>query len=129
MKRILVLAVTLLAAACASPSSDPPSAAPAPAAALNPVGTYDFTTMDAGSEVKGTIEITGTPGAYTGRLRTANDDDVAISQVAVAGQVMTLVVNTPGGPLTFTLTFTGDAFTGNWVNEVANAAISGQRTQ
>jgi hypothetical protein len=82
--------------------------------------------MDDDNEVNGTIEVSGSPGAYGGRLRTPNDD-IPIAQVTVAAQVLSLMVNTPDGPLTFTLTFTGNDFTGNWAMAGATGPITGQR--
>lgn len=128
MKRILVVALSLLTAACATPapSTSAPSAGPAPSAGVNPVGTFNFITSGEGDEIRGTIEIAGSPGAYTGHVRTPHDD-IPISRVMVAGQEMTVTANTPDGPLTLTLIFTGSTFTGGWTVGEAHGPLTGQR--
>jgi hypothetical protein len=134
MKRTMLAAVALLAGCApgAAPPADPtpaPAAAPAPAATLNPVGVYGFTAFGGGEEVaRGTIEITGQPGAYGGRIHVEEEgEEAAITGVTVDGQQMTLNAATPDGPMTITVTFTGDTFAGRWSVDDETGEIRGQR--
>ena len=133
MKRTLAAALTLLAAACtpAAPPADPkPSGtttAPAATAALNPVGVFNFRTTVNGGEVTGVVEVTGTEGAYGGRIRTSITPDLPITGVRVMGQEMIVTGNTPDGPLSINMTFTGNSFTGSWALAGDGGSLSGQR--
>ena len=134
MKRTTLAAVALLAgcAPAAAPPAGPtpaPAAAAAPAAALNPVGTYEFAAFSGSEEVaRGTIEITGQPGAYGGRIHVEDEgEEAAITRVTVSGQQMTVNADTPDGPMTITVTFTGDAFVGRWSVGDERGDIRGQR--
>jgi hypothetical protein len=135
MKRTTLAAVALLAA-CApagpdapAPGPTPAPAAPAMAAALNPVGVYEFTALGGGEEVaRGTIEITGQPGAYGGRIHVEDEgEEAAITSVTVDGQQMTMTAATPDGPITITVTFTGDTFLGRWSMDDESGDIRGRR--
>jgi hypothetical protein len=133
MKHTLAAALALLAAACApaAPPADPmPSGsatAPAASAALNPVGTFNFRTVVGGGEVTGSLEVTGTEGAYGGRIRTSITPDIPITGVRVMGQEMIVTGNTPDGPLAINMTFTGNTFTGSWALSGDSGSLSGQR--
>lgn len=133
MKRMLAAAATLLAAACtpAAPPADPmPSAsasAPVAAAGVNPLGTFNFSTTVQGDPVTGSIEVTGTPGAYGGTLRTSVTPDIPLSGVTVQGQRMVVTSDTPDGQLVLTLNFEGNAFTGGWTLNGGSGDLTGQR--
>jgi hypothetical protein len=137
MKRTTLAALALLAA-CApaaepgAPAPDPTAApaAPATAAALNPVGVYEFTASQNDEVVAtGTIEITGQPGAYGGRIRVEDEGEEApITSVTVNGQQMTVNAQTPDGPMAITVTFTGNTFVGHWSADDDRGEIRGQRT-
>lgn len=137
MKRTTLAALALLAA-CAPAAGPQPSApdptpatsvAPATAAALNPVGVYEFTAFGRGEEVaRGTIEITGQPGAYGGRIHVEDEsEEAAITRVTVSGQEMTMNAATPDGPMTITLTFTGDTFLGRYSVDDESGELRGRR--
>lgn len=132
MKRTLAAALTLLAAACApaAPPADPMPSGTTTAptsAALNPVGVFNFRTMVGGGEVTGAVEVTGTAGAYGGRIRTSITPDIPITGVRVSGQEMIVTGNTPDGPLSINMTFTGNSFTGSWALSGDSGSLSGQR--
>jgi hypothetical protein len=93
---------------------------------VNPVGTFEFTTAADGETLTGSIEVSGQPGAYAGHIRTPHDD-IPITSVAVTGQQMVVTGDTPGGPLTLTLNFTGNSFTGGWTVGEDSGEIRGQR--
>lgn len=119
MKRILAAAL-LLAAACAPANPTP--------RAVNPVGTFEFTTNVNGGEVTGAVEVTGQAGAYGGRVRTSITPDMPITAVVVTGQEMVVSGSAPQGPLTINMTFTGDTFTGSWELGGDGGDLTGRRT-
>ncbi|HEV3050418.1 MAG TPA: hypothetical protein VGX50_08930 [Longimicrobium sp.] len=136
MKRTTLAALALLAA-CApaagpdapAPDPTPAPAAPAMAAALNPVGVYEFTAFQNDEPVAaGTIEITGQPGAYGGRIHVEDEgEEAAITSVTVNRPEMTLNAATPDGTMTITMTFTGDTFQGRWTLNDESGDIRGRR--
>ncbi|HEU4883456.1 MAG TPA: hypothetical protein VFT45_14445 [Longimicrobium sp.] len=121
MKRMLAAALVLFLAACAT--------APRGPAPLNPVGMFDFQTAVDGNPVTGGLEVTGQAGAYGGFIRTSVTPDIPITGVRVTGQEMVVTGDTPDGPVTITLTFTGDTFTGHWELNGDGGDITGRRTQ
>jgi len=110
---------TLVLAACASRPSGPPP--------LNPVGTFDFTTTVEGTAVTGTITIVRNGDAYSGSVGTNVTETIGIRSVVVEGQTMTVVGDTPDGPVTMTVTFTGDTFTGAWTLAGMGGEMTGKR--
>lgn len=135
------LLLAALSLACAtSPAATPPSSAPAATqvapptsavaavAALNPVGTFDFTaTAPDGSTSKGSIIITGFPGAYTGKVERDGLGWTDLTSVTVEGQTITTSAPIPEGLVVTTVTFTGDEFTGKWAIQGMEGTISGKR--
>lgn len=143
MKTILAATLALTLAACATANtSTPGAAAPVTATttmtttvattqstALNPVGAYEFATQVNGDAVTGTMEITGTPGAYTGRVVTLHFPEFTVRSASAAGQELTVVAETPTGNVTFRMAFTGPAFTGSWSLGGDSGPITGRRTR
>jgi hypothetical protein len=136
MKAFATVLLLLSSAACAAAPAAEPAPAPQPigvpapqaSAAVNPVGKYEFTTSLQGQMLTGTMEITGTPGAYAGRITSSATEPIAITAVTVEGQNMTVVGETPNGPLTIKMTFAeGGAFTGNWTLSGDGATLTGKR--
>ena len=119
MKLVLPLACALLLGACASAPPEPAPAArevtpPAPAA-VDPVGTFDFSTAVEGMAVNGTMTISRNPaGALEGTITTNITEAIPVRSVTVTGQRMNVVADTPDGPLNFVLEFQGDEFSGTW---------------
>lgn len=137
MKSIATTLLLISAAACAAtPAAEPaPTSAPAPApapvssAAVDPVGKYEFATTVNGAAVTGTLEVTGTPGAYAGRLTSTATEPIALSGVTVEGQTMTVTAETGNGTLTVRMTFAADGtFTGAWALAGDGAPLTGRRT-
>jgi hypothetical protein len=139
MKSIATALLLISAAACAAtPAAEPvpappppPMAVPAPPApsALNPVGKYEFASTLNGSLITGTLEITGTPGTYAGRLTSTATEPITISGATVEGQTMTVTGETGNGTLTIRMTFAADGtFTGNWALSGDGAPLTGRRT-
>jgi hypothetical protein len=134
MKRTSFAALVLLAAcAPAATSAGGPTPAPtappavATAAAVNPVGTFEFTTSVNGDMVTGSIEVTGNPGAYGGTIRTSATPDIPVRGVTVNGQQMVVTADTPDGELGLTLNFNGNNFSGGWTLGGGSGEMRGQR--
>jgi hypothetical protein len=134
--RTLATALLLIAAGCAPAPAAAPSAMPAPApqpaaapaGVLNPVGKYEFTTSLQGQALTGAMEITGTPGAYKGRITTSATEPIEITAVTVNGREMVVTGETPDGTLTVRMTFTdGQSFTGGWSLAGDGATMTGHR--
>ena len=124
MKKALGVGVSLLVlAACAS---NPAPAGPAP---LNPVGYFEFATDVEGEAVTGSFDIRQAEGGgYTGTMTaSAAPEPIPIRSVTVEGQTMTVVADTPDGPVTAALTFTGDTFTGPWTYAGMSGTMAGKR--
>ena len=137
MKAFATVLLLLSAACTATPAAEPapaprPMAAPAPPpapAAVNPVGKYEFATSLQGQPLTGTVEITGTPGAYAGRITSSATEPIPITSVTVEGQSMTVTGETPNGTLTIKMNFTeGGAFAGGWTLGSDGATLTGRRT-
>jgi hypothetical protein len=135
MKRTSFAALVLLAA-CAPAATSAGDPVPAPttappavttAAAVNPVGTFEFTTSVNGDMVTGSIEVTGNAGAYGGTIRTSATPDIPVRGVTVNGQQMVVTADTPDGELVLTLNFTGNNFTGGWTLGGGSGEMRGQR--
>ena len=135
MKPILAVLCALSLAACAAGTTgeaSAPAGAPAPAAsanAVNPVGTFEFTTLVNGGTVNGTLEVAGAPGAYTGRLLTSILPEMPVRSATASGQEMTVLADAPDGTVTIRMAFTGDTFTGSWALGGDGGALTGRRTR
>ena len=133
MKAFATALLLVSAAACTTaPATEsapaPMPAAPAAAAAVNPVGRYEFATTLQGQMLTGALEITGTPGAYAGRVTSSATEPIPITAVTVEGQTLTVTGDTPNGALTIHMTFTeSGAFTGNWTLAGDGATLTGKR--
>jgi hypothetical protein len=124
MKLTMTLALCLLAGACASAPVTPDAPA-----ALDPVGVYDFTTAVEGTVVTGTITITEATSGYGGSIATDATETIPVRSVAVEGQKLTVLADSPDGPVTFILTLDGDAFTGTWSYAGMSGTHKGTRRQ
>ena len=118
----LALLTTLSLAACAS-AQQQSEAAPARANAVDPIGTFDFSTAAQGMEVNGSIVISRATQGYGGVINTGVTEPIPISSVTVDGQTVRLVGTTPDGNVEMTLNFTGNDFTGSWTHA---AGLSGE---
>jgi hypothetical protein len=116
------------AAALCACASTPPAATSEPAAArttaLEPVGTYDFSTSADGSPVNGTIVVTRGTDGLRGTLASDASGDIAISSVTVEGQRMTLMGQ---DGLSVVLEFNGADFTGSWSYSGMTGEMTGKR--
>ena len=122
MKLTKTLALCLLAGACASAQVTPDAPA-----AMDPVGAYDFTTTVEGTVVSGTITITQGTNGYGGSISTDATETIPVRSVAVEGQKLTVLADSPDGPVTFTMTMDGDAFVGTWSYAGMSGAHTGKR--
>jgi hypothetical protein len=119
MKAMAGVGLVLCVVACAS--------APAQPSAVNPVGTFDFSTTVEGTAVTGTIVVTESSSGYGGTVSTNVTESAPINSVLVDGQSMTVSMQTPDGPATITLNFTGESFTGTWSYAGMSGPLTGQR--
>ena len=128
--------VLLLLAACASsPRQGLPDAPPAipeqrivTTPVLNPVGQFEFSTMTPeGTPIRGTISISGAPGAYIGSIDAGDHGTFPIKSVVVSAQTMTINAEHPEGPLDVRLTFVADDFTGSWQLGTDTGELAGKR--
>jgi len=113
-----------LLAACASGRGS--SVSPDPAD-VDPLGRYDFTMTDDGKPATGSMTVTGTPGAYTGQIKTETRPTVTITMLATSGPVMIVTADVPQGVLVVRMRFVGDSITGNWALRSSGGRISGRR--
>ena len=137
MKPLATALLLISAAACAPAPAAAPATMPAPAAqpaaaampaALSPVGRYEFATTLQGQMLTGTMEIAGSPGAYTGRITSSATGPIEVGAVTVAGREMVVTGETPNGTLTIRMTFTdGPNFTGGWTLAGDGATLTGHR--
>ena len=132
MNLFKVVPIALVMAACASSQPEPvvtatPTPQPVVAAVPDPVGSYEFATAVDGQVVAGTMSITGTPGAYQGRILTNMFPEIPITSAVVQGQDMIIRGAMPDGELTLNLKFNGPNFTGNWAIGGQSGDFSGKK--
>jgi len=125
MKRLVTaLALGLVAAACSQgPPPEPPPPPP-----LNPVGVYNVTIDAQGTQMGGSLTINGEAGAYTGSIET-DLGGAPLSEIEVAGQEVTFLIDIPEASLAFTLTFEDDSFTGEFDGSMGYGTISGTKRE
>ena len=121
--------VLLLLAACASsPREAVPAARVTPTPALNPVGELEWASaLPDGTPIKGTVTISGSPGAYTGAVTAEGLGVFPIKTVVVTGQSMVINADHPDGPLEIRLTFVANDFTGSWLLGDSTGEMAGKR--
>lgn len=138
MKTWQITSIVVLLAACASSQQPAPTTAtattvpaaatPAPTpAAVDPVGAYEFTTVANGQSVTGTLYITGTPGAYTGRIVTNQFPEIPVTGASVTGQAVDVKASMPDGELAIHFVMNGMNFTGNWTLGADSGEFNGKK--
>jgi len=71
-------------------------AQPRPVTAFDPVGKWTYSTRDdEGVAISGTMEIAGTPGAYTGTIASAPDRVLQVSEVLTSPNGMVVLADLP----------------------------------
>ena len=85
---------------------------------IDPVGKWNFsTTNEEGTPTTGSIEITGKPGAYTGRITTSQGTTLQVGDVLTSPGVMVLLADLPDGAGTAVVKIiksSNGAFSGHW---------------
>lgn len=119
MKLWTVTPLLLALAACSSnpePAPTPQPVVQTPASPpLTPAGNYEFSTVVEGQTITGTMQITGTPGAYSGRILTNMFPEIPVVGATVEGRKVIVKASMPDGELTINMNFgEGLNFTGNW---------------
>jgi hypothetical protein len=133
MKTYLMIPAALLFAACASAQTPPAqTTAPAPevkaaVAAIDPVGSYEFSTVVDGQTVTGTIHIEGAPAAYKGRIITSAFPEIPIVGAAVENNVIVARGSMPDGELVIRMAMEGANFKGNWALGSGSGEIAGKK--
>jgi hypothetical protein len=130
-----VLIALLLAACASSPRASVPAAPPAipetrvtPAPAVNPVGEFEWSSaLPDGTPIKGTMVISGSPGAYTGSVNAGEHGVFPIKNVVVTGQAMVINADHPDGPLDIRLSFVANDFNGSWHLGTETGEMVGKR--
>lgn len=98
------------------------------AAALDPVGTFTFSTVFQGDSLTGEIVIRGEPGRYSGMVTpTSGPEPVEIYMARVEGQTLTVFGDAGDEDLIITMQFTGDRYTGSWALGFDTGEIFGAR--
>jgi hypothetical protein len=89
------------------------TAAPKPVV-IDPVGAYEFSTIVDGNAVTGTLTITGTAGAYSGKIVTSTFPEIPITGARVEDKTVVAIGSMPDGELTIRMLMDGTNFTGKW---------------
>ncbi len=85
--------------------------------AIDPLGKWTFSTAtEDGTPTTGTIEVTGKPGAYTGRITTSAGGILPIQDVMTSRNAMVIFAELPdgGGTAVVKITRAADAFSAYW---------------
>jgi hypothetical protein len=132
-----MLPLALLCAAGAGAAEQPPAqattAAQQPAAArpttaaLDPVGSYEFTTVVDGQTVTGTMHIEGTPGAYKGRIITTVFPEIPVVGATVESNIINVKASMPDGELIISMMMDGMNFKGNWALGSDSGEFNGKK--
>ncbi len=118
---VLVTAGIVLAA-CARSQPAPP-----PAPTVDPVGTYDFTTVADGTPVAGVITISRAQSGYSASVSTDATGDMSVTSVAVDGMTIMLRAEMDS-PVELRMDFTtDDEFTGGWTYAGMAGTLAGKR--
>ncbi len=124
MRHALVLTLTLLLLASGCALRGGPDV-------LDPVGSFEFQTQVQGQTITGTLEISGEPGAYEGRIvpgAAAGMGPIPLTRITVEEQELRASGNAQGEPLEIRIVFEGDEFEGSWSAGMEGGQIQGQRT-
>lgn len=111
--------------------AETPPPPPAQPEALDPVGTYTFTTTYQGMEVSGKVYIRGEPDNYTGLVEpTEGPPPIEIYSVMVEGQTITVYGDAGGDDLIFVMEFAGgSSYTGTWSVGFEGGDLAGEKVE
>ena len=118
---LFALVFGVMVSGCASTPDVPPP--------VDPVGYFEFTTSVEGQPVVGSIEVRESNGRYTGVLATDMTEPVEVVSAVVEDQQLTIISDTPDGPVNMVLLFTGDTFTGSWTYAGMSGTMTGRRVR
>lgn len=129
--------MAFLVAACASSQNSTPApatpvvvkapVAPLAPLRLEPAGSYEFTTVVDGQTVTGTMQIAGTPGAYTGKILSNIFPEIPIVSASTEGDVLNVKGMMPDGELSIRMVFTGEDFKGTWAIGAGMGEFNGKK--
>ena len=126
-KTLFLLMTALLVAGCAASPGPEPAAPSAAQLALDPVGTYNFTTTVQGMSVTGQAVIGGTRGSWTGSLYSDATGELPIRSVSVSGNQITMLADSPDGTVQIRMLMDGETFTGDWSLGAEGGTLRGRR--
>lgn len=122
MRNLFALfAAAALVAGCATAEPEP--------RAPELAGVYTFSTMVQGMPVDGQMRITGEPGAYGGSLYSQFTGELVFTSVTQTGNAVTLLAETPDGPVEIQVVMEGQTFTGDWAMGQQGGSIQGQKVR
>ena len=126
---LVLIPLIVLAAACSRNVEAESEPAPAASAALDPVGTYDFTISMGGMTRTGVLQIVRSGAGYGGSATLEGEMDPAeVTSVTVSGNTITARVVPPNDqPVDFVMTMNGSEFSGNVMAEVGEIPVTGTK--
>ena len=129
MKRISTpILAAFMAIAIGTSTAAVSAQTPAPAPAIDPVGTFEFSTTVQGQTVNGSMTLTKTEGVLGGKIMADIMPEIPLKSAVLEGKKLTLTAETPDGVLTLVLDFEdADKFAGNWTLAGDGGAITGKR--
>ena len=97
---------------------------------VNPVGEYEFSSVDDGQQFMADVKIEGEPGNYTGSVKRRDLDMVIrFTDVAVSANKMIIVADVRTNVFVLRFSFTGDTFTGSWAMGNEGNELKGKRNR
>ena len=99
-------------------------------AAVNPVGEYEFTSVDDGQQFIADVKIEGEAGNYNGTVKRRDLDMVIrFTDVAVSADKMIIVADVRTNVFVLRFSFSGDTFTGSWAMGNEGNELKGKRNK
>lgn len=128
--RATVFAALLLTAACATAPGANPGAAPAaaPATALDPAGTYTFSSEFRGQAFEGMVRIVrAQDGGYAGTVTTPFTGEMPVRAVDVQGSRVRVTAAGRAGDAVMEMEMRGADFSGTWTYGPSTGQMTGRR--
>ncbi|HEY0018524.1 MAG TPA: hypothetical protein VGC13_19610 [Longimicrobium sp.] len=128
--RATAFAALLLTAACATASGATPGATPAaaPATALDPAGTYTFSSAFRGQTFEGVVRIAPDErGGYAGTVTTPFTGEMPVRSVDVQGSRVRVTATGRAGDAVLEMDVRGSDFSGTWTYGPSTGQMTGRR--
>jgi len=125
--RATALAALLLTTACAPGAAPAASPEPASAAALDPAGTYTFSSALRGQSFEGVIRVARSEaGAYTGTVTTPLTGEMPVRAVDVQGRRVRVTAMGRMGDAVMEMNMSGSDFSGSWTYGPSSGQMTGR---